>query len=97
MMRIPVFNLAGNASLVIAALGWAAEPEAKLENILFSESFEDANLAERGWYDGTKFRVVGNAAAGKGCIEYEWTDSQLGVKGSSPARHLKTSRRSTSG
>ena len=26
--------------------------------------------------------------AGKGCIEYEWTDSQSGVKGSSPVRRL---------
>jgi len=40
----------------------------------FSESFEDADLAERRWYDGTSFRIVGETAAGKGCIEYEWPD-----------------------
>jgi len=61
---------------------------AKTEDILFSESFEDAHLASRGWYDGTSFRIVGDAVAGTGCIEYEWPDRQSGVQGSSPVRHL---------
>jgi hypothetical protein len=78
--------------LAVVASGGAAEPnagsEANTDGILFSESFEDAHLAGRGWYDGTKFRVVGDAAAGKGCVEYEWTDRQSGVKGSSPVRRL---------
>ena len=72
--------------------GWAAEPiaggGAKSEGILFSESFEDADLAERNWYDGTKFRIAGDAMAGKGCIEYEWPDRQSSVQGSSPAVFL---------
>ena len=42
--------------------------------VFFSESFEDARLAERGWYDGSRFRIAGGARAGKGCIEYEWID-----------------------
>ena len=88
-MRIQA--LAG-LSLALAASVWAAEPKASTEattaGILFSESFEDADLAGRGWYDGTKFRIVGDAAAGKGCIEYEWPDRQSGVKGSSPVRRL---------
>ena len=74
------------------ASGWVAEPNARAEagpeSVLFSESFEDADLAGRGWYDGTKFRIAGDAMAGKGCIEYEWLDRQSGVKGSSPVRHL---------
>ena len=76
--------------LAFAASVWAAEPnaEAKKYGILFNESFEDADLAGRGWYDGTSFRVVGDAAAGKGCVEYEWPDRQSGVKGSSPVRRL---------
>lgn len=78
--------------LALAASGWAAEPTVQArthtDDILFSESFEDADLADRNWYDGTKFRIVGDAAAGRGCIEYEWTDGQSGVKGSSPVRHL---------
>ena len=54
----------------------------------FSESFEDANLAERNWYDGSQFRIVGGARAGNGCIEYEWTHGQSKVQGSSGVRHL---------
>ncbi len=28
---------------------------------LFYEAFDDASLVERQWYDGKKFRIVGNA------------------------------------
>ena len=55
---------------------------------LFSESFEDSDLAKRGWYDSTTFRIVGDAAVGKGCIEYEWTSPNEGVSGSTSVRHL---------
>jgi len=76
----------------LAASGRAAEPPAGPRAApaagLFTESFEDDSLAKRGWYDGTSFRIVGNAAAGNGCIDYEWPDRQSGVKGSSPVRHL---------
>jgi len=87
-MRIALVILVGGFSLAAIASAMASEPEAKPENILFSESFEDTNLAKRGWYDGTKFCIVGDAVTGKGCIEYEWSDSKSGVKGSSPVRHL---------
>jgi hypothetical protein len=53
---------------------------------LFSESFEDADLPKRGWYDGEKFRIVASAFTGHGCVEYDWPDRQSGVKGSSVAR-----------
>jgi hypothetical protein len=70
----------------------AAEPNKQAgsqpEGLLFSESFEDADLAKRSWYDGTAFRIVGNAAKGAGCVEYEWPDRQSTVKGSSPVRRL---------
>ena len=90
MSRLVVCVLVTTLWLAIDASGRAADAgsEVNSDNILFSESFEDADLAGRGWYDGTKFRIVGDAAAGKGCIEYEWTDSQSGVKGSSPVRRL---------
>ena len=92
MSRLVAFMLVTTSLLAIAASGWAAEPNARAEvntdGILFSESFEDADLAGRDWYDGTKFRITGDAMAGKGCIEYEWTDRQSGVKGSSPVRRL---------
>ena len=92
MSRLVAFMQVAGLSLAVVASGWAAEPnaraEAKTEGVLFSESFEDADLAGRGWYDGTKFRIVGDATAGKGCIEYEWPDRQSGVQGSSPVRRL---------
>lgn len=62
----------------------AAEPN----GILFRESFDDARLDSRGWYDGSKARIVGDAAAGKGCIEYEWSGRDQPVSGSSPWRRL---------
>lgn len=61
-----------------------AEPE----GILFREGFDDANLLQRGWYDGDRFRIAGDAVAGKGCIEYEWIDAKSPTVGSSPVRHL---------
>ena len=92
MRRLVAFMLVTTSSLTITGSGWAAEPNTRAkvntDGILFSESFEDADLAGRGWYDGAKFRIVGDAAAGKGCIEYEWPDRRSGVKGSSPFRRL---------
>jgi hypothetical protein len=54
----------------------------------FSESFEDADLVKRGWYDGEKFRIAGNAHQGSGCIEYEWVRADQGVTGSNGSRRL---------
>ena len=45
----------------------------KPTDVLFSESFDDARLLERGWYDGTKFTITHEQPyAGKGCIEFAW-------------------------
>ena len=62
--------------------------EAESGRVFFSESFENADLAKRHWYDGTRFRIVGGALAGNGCLEYEWTDHNPKVQGSSAVRHL---------
>lgn len=56
--------------------------------VFFRESFEDSDLAARNWYDGTRFRIAGGALAGEGCVEYEWTDGQSKVQGSSAVRRL---------
>jgi hypothetical protein len=56
--------------------------------VLFTESFDDPNLLERNWYDGTNFRIVGDALSGKGCIEYEWRERDSQPSASSGARHL---------
>ena len=76
----------GAAGLTAAAS--AAGAETKTPRPLFDESFEDANLTRRNWYDGRRFRIAGNARAGKGCIEYEWVDGQTKVQGSSGVRRL---------
>jgi hypothetical protein len=64
----------------------ASEPESG--RLFFSESFENADLAKRNWYDGTQFRIAGAALAGSGCIEYEWTGQDSKVQGSSAVRRL---------
>lgn len=56
--------------------------------VLVYESFDDATQLKPNWYDGDKFRIVGGAAAGKGCIEFEWVDVKSQVSGSSPNRRL---------
>jgi hypothetical protein len=66
----------------------ALSAQALPQSLFFSESFEDADYARRGWCDGTQYRIAGDAFAGKGCLEYAWTDSQSLVRGSSGMRHL---------
>lgn len=55
---------------------------------LFSETFDDANLTKRDWYDGNTFKIAGESQAGAGCIEYEWTAPNAKLSGSSPVRRL---------
>ncbi len=64
-MRIAVFILAGCVLLAAVASARAAEPEAKAEHIRFSESFEDADLAQRGWYDAPSVRSNLTAVMGR--------------------------------
>ena len=57
--------------------------------ILFSESFDDAKLLNRGWYDGNVFNIsVDEACVGKGCIEYPWEKGGTKPSGCSGVRHL---------
>src|SRR5436190_23242398 len=72
--------------LVIAACTFASASMGA--DVLFSESFDDANLTKRDWYDGNTFRIAGESRAGAGCIEYEWTSADKNVSGSSGVRHL---------
>jgi hypothetical protein len=55
---VPVIGFAIAASALAGAATGA--------NALFSESFDDADLTRRNWYDGTKFRIVGDSRAGRG-------------------------------
>ncbi|HYF34908.1 MAG TPA: hypothetical protein VD994_06405 [Prosthecobacter sp.] len=56
------------------------------DGVLFREGFDDDQLIKRGWYDGTSFRIVGEAQAGAGCVEYEWTGPDAKVCASSAVR-----------
>lgn len=87
MNRILV-SIAWLALIAIAAPPTALTAQPLPQGVFFSENFEDANLARRDWYDGTQFRIAGNPLAGKGCLEYEWTDSTSPVRGSSAVRRL---------
>ncbi|MBI3857379.1 MAG: hypothetical protein HY293_16955 [Planctomycetes bacterium] len=71
--------------LVLAALLLQAG-----DGALFSESFEDDKLQERGWYDGNnKFRIASEGAnSGKGCIEYHWPAGATTPDSSTGVRHL---------
>lgn len=70
--------------LLMSSFGHTAESN---PGTLFRESFEDAALDSRGWYDGKDARLVPGGRNGN-CIEYEWTDASGTVTGSSAKRHL---------
>jgi hypothetical protein len=57
-------------------------------DILLQESFDDANLDLRGWYDGSVCRITGDAVKGNGSLEYEWINGDPKVHGSTQKRHL---------
>jgi hypothetical protein len=57
--------------------------------VFFQESFEDTNLASRGWYDGDRFVLSSKeAAAGQKAIEFHFPKGQLVPPAARGARHL---------
>lgn len=61
-----------------------AEEQEKPGGLLFRESFDDANLLKREWYDGEKFSMVKSGVLtdgrdGKNCLEFHWR-----AKGTTP-------------
>jgi hypothetical protein len=87
MLRI-LLPLACMGIAIAAPSASSVGAEKTPNRVFFHESFEDSDLAARNWYDGSRFRIVGGVLAGKGCIEYEWTEGQSKVQGSSAVRHL---------
>ena len=66
----------------------ADEPAKATPHVLFSESFDDAQLNQRGWYDGNKFTISEKQPfAGPGCIEYHWPAKSSVPDSSSGIRH----------
>lgn len=57
--------------------------------ILISEAFDDADLLQRGWYDGQRFRISAeHTFSGTGCLEYAWAERSTTPASSSGIRHL---------
>jgi hypothetical protein len=51
----------------------AADPTDETAGVLFRESFDDAALHGRGWYDGNRFQIARTGAhSGPGSIEFHW-------------------------
>ncbi|MDZ4686848.1 MAG: hypothetical protein SH850_17380 [Planctomycetaceae bacterium] len=70
-------------------LGANVAAEDRPSAVLFTESFNDAKLLERGWYDGTKFALdTTKPFAGSGCIEYAWQARGTTPSSSSGVRRL---------
>jgi len=61
------------------------------EDLLFRESFEDSN-SQRGWYDGDRFRIVGDAGL-EGLPGVEWTDSHRPCRAPHRRRLFEPTRR----
>ena len=58
------------------------------DDTFFSESFDNGELRQRGWYDGEKFQIsTDKPYSGGGCIEYAWK-SKNGSPSSPTIRHL---------
>ncbi|MGD9710497.1 MAG: carbon-nitrogen hydrolase family protein [Thermomicrobiales bacterium] len=83
-MRIAVWII------VIVSLGSlsviADEPDAP--EVRFEEGFDDANLLERGWYDGRRFEIDDEAFTGSGCLEFHWNEDTTTPANSSGVRRL---------
>ncbi|KPL02422.1 MAG: hypothetical protein AMK75_02785, partial [Planctomycetes bacterium SM23_65] len=68
-----ILIVAGVSAFCASALSEVAPRPEGIGGPLFTESFDDADLLKRGWYDGRKFTISQkHAYAGKGCIEYAW-------------------------
>lgn len=65
------------------ALLFAGPPD----GLEFSESFEDANLKSRGWYDGGRVTLSDQAVAGEHAIQYHFTTGKLTPSDSQGTRH----------
>jgi len=81
--------LAGGLLVVGLLVARVHSAEGKQPGVLFSESFDDTKLLDRGWYDGNKFKISSkDAYAGKGCVEYHWNEGTTSPASSSGVRHL---------
>lgn len=84
-----LLSLAAPCSLRAIAPDRAARAAAPLPEIRFTETFDDARLLDRSWYDGSRFKIsAAEAHAGKGSIEYHWTPGATIPESTSALRRL---------
>ena len=77
--------------LCVLLADWAAsaDPPPSPMGLLFSESFEDADLLKRGWYDGRHFTISAEKPnSGTGALEYRWEEADTVPANSSGIRRL---------
>lgn len=81
--------LTGAAAVTVGYLGRPVVAAPEVPGLLFSESFDDADLLQRGWYDGSRF-VISSAdpVAGAGCLEFHWNDGDTRPAWSDGIRRL---------
>ena len=75
------------AVIGLGCLGTPAQAQGP-PGLLFSEGFEDANLTDRGWYDGDRFTLADDAAAGGHSLRYRFEQGDLTPSDSSGVRRL---------
>lgn len=74
-------------ALMLSVQMLAADPQ----SVLFTESFEDAKLLERGWYDGTRLTINPmQPFSGTGSLDYAWQAGGTTPSNSSGMRRLFT-------
>ncbi len=65
----------------------SSSASAPVEDVLFRESFEGADLASRAWYDARSLQLASQPAGGASCAEFAW-DENAKPTASGGARHL---------
>jgi hypothetical protein len=97
MMRLCRGEGSGRARKAIAGvaalMGMLAAPpgssaQDRAVGLPFVEGFEDAKLGGRGWYDGDRFILAGDAAVGEHALGYRFAEGKLIPSDSTGARLL---------
>jgi hypothetical protein len=66
-----------------------ARPSGEQLRLMFHEEFDDTQLPQRDWYDGSTFAIADSTLkVGKGSIEYHWKPDTTTPDSSSGVRHL---------
>jgi hypothetical protein len=82
-----VIRLVPLVALILTACSAPAPADAPAGAFVIQESFEDANLTKRGWYDGSRFKIAPGGVKGS-CIEYAWRQGGTTPDTSSGLRRL---------